>query len=75
MWVGTAFEMGFAKVRGILMFGDSDVLGPYNECVPVGHSPQRYADGLLIEEFGLQDNLMLCSAAPIIGTPRASRPP
>ena len=59
MDVGTAFEMGFAKARGMPVFGYSDVFGPYNERVPTGHSPQRDVDGLLIEDFGLQDNLMV----------------
>jgi nucleoside 2-deoxyribosyltransferase len=74
MDVGTAFEMGFAKARGMAVFSYSDVLGPYNGRVPVGSFddvgsfdggllardvPARDADGLLIEEFGLQDNLMV----------------
>ena len=57
--VGTAFEMGFAKARGMPIFAYSDVLGPYNDRVSTGHSPQWDVDGLLIEEFGLQDNLMV----------------
>ena len=63
MDVGTAFEMGFATARGMPIFGYSNVLGPYNERV---HADSSYADprprdidGLLIEEFGLQDNLMV----------------
>ena len=63
MDVGTAFEMGFAKVRGIPVIGYSDVRRPYNERVATGTSdegsPLRDVDGLLIEEFGLQDNLMV----------------
>ncbi|MCH8148005.1 MAG: nucleoside 2-deoxyribosyltransferase, partial [Planctomycetes bacterium] len=63
MDVGTAFEMGFAKVRGIPVIGYSDVRRPYNERVATGTSdegsPSRDVDGLLIEEFGLQDNLMV----------------
>jgi nucleoside 2-deoxyribosyltransferase len=63
MDVGTAFEMGFAKARGMAVFSYSDVLGPYNGRVPAGQSdptlPPRDRDGLLIEEFGLQDNLMV----------------
>ncbi len=63
MDVGTAFEMGFAKARGMPIFGYSIALGPYNERVPTGPSNgdarSRDIDGLLIEEFGLQDNLMV----------------
>ncbi len=63
MDVGTAFEMGFAKARGMPIFGYSNALGPYNERVPTGPSngdPRpRDIDGLLIEDFGLQDNLMV----------------
>ncbi len=63
MDVGTAFEMGFAKARGMAVFSYSDILGPYNGRVPIGSFddglPARDADDLLIEEFGLQDNLMV----------------
>ena len=63
MDVGTAFETGFAKARGLAVFSYSDVLGPYNGRVPVGRPdgdlPPRDAKGLLIEAFGLQDNLMV----------------
>ncbi len=63
MDVGTAFEMGFATARGMPIFGYSNALGPYNERVPTGPSNgdarPRDIDGLLIEEFGLQDNLMV----------------
>ena len=63
MDVGTAFEMGFAKARRMPIFGYSNALGPYNERVPTGPSngdPRpRDIDGLLIEDFGLQDNLMV----------------
>ena len=60
---GTAFEMGFAKALGMAVFSYGDGLGPYNGRVPVGSFddglPARDVDGLLIEEFGLQDNLMV----------------
>lgn len=63
MDVGTAFEMGFAKALGMAVFSYGDGLGPYNGRVPVGSFddglPARDVDGLLIEEFGLQDNLMV----------------
>ncbi len=63
MDVGTAFEMGFATARGTPIFGYSNALGPYNARVPTGPSngdPRpRDIDGLLIEDFGLQDNLMV----------------
>ena len=63
MDVGTAFEMGFTKARGLAVFSYSDVLGPYNGWVPVGRPggdlPPRDAKGLLIEAFGLQDDLMV----------------
>lgn len=66
MDVGTAFEMGFATARGTPIFGYSNALGPYNARVPTGPSngdPRpRDIDGLLIEEFGLQDNLMVACA-------------
>ena len=63
MDVGTAFEMGLAKAREMPVFGYNDVLGPYNERVPTGPSDgdsrPRDVDGLHIEDFGLQDNLMV----------------
>ncbi len=63
MDVGTAFEMGFAKAREMPVFSYSDVLGPYNGRVitgPMDRDPRPCdVDGLLIEEFGLQDNLMV----------------
>ena len=64
MDVGTAFEMGYAVARGLPVFGYSDLLGAYHARVsprpaPTEDSRLRDADGLLIEPFGLQDNLMV----------------
>ncbi len=64
MDVGTAFEMGYAAARGLPVFGYSDVLGAYHDRVspsPAMTEDSRLcdADGLLIEPFGLQDNLMV----------------
>ena len=64
MDVGTAFEMCYVAARGLPVFGYSEVLGAYYDRVSPGrvttkNSQQRDADGLLIEPFGLQDNLMV----------------
>lgn len=64
MDVGTAFEMGFAAARGLPVFGYSEVLIAYHDRVSPSpalaeDSQLRDADGLLIEPFGLQDNLMV----------------
>jgi nucleoside 2-deoxyribosyltransferase len=63
MDVGSAFEMGYAKARGMAVFSYSEIVGPYNGRMPVGRSdgdrPRHDAEGLLIEAFGLQDNLMV----------------
>ena len=64
MDVGTAFEMGYAAARGLPVFGYSDVLSAYHDRVSPGSvttegSQLCDADGLLIEPFGLQDNLMV----------------
>ncbi len=64
MDVGTAFEMGYVAARGLPVFGYSEVLGAYHDRVSPGPATTEDsrlcdADGLLIEPFGLQDNLMV----------------
>lgn len=71
---GTAFEVGFAAALGkdIWAYRDHDV--PLLRHVPSTSTPagQVCERGYLVEDFGLQVNLMLaCSARIITGGPRA----
>lgn len=64
---GTAFELGFARALGLKLFGYSTVGRPFLDRTLAwagGTARQaaedwRDADGMLIESFGLHDNLML----------------
>ena len=59
---GTAWEIGYAIARGLPVFAYSHDLRPYAERVgPAGHGPRGPidADGLLVEDFGLVENLMI----------------
>lgn len=62
---GTAFEQGYLFARGKPVFGYTADARPYCQRVPpisTASGPRRDADGLLIEDFGLFDNLMLARA-------------
>lgn len=50
MDVGTAFEMGYMYARGGRVFGYTNVTGDY--------STRVHHDGMMVEAFGLADNLM-----------------
>ncbi|MGH9887005.1 MAG: nucleoside 2-deoxyribosyltransferase, partial [bacterium] len=65
MDVGTAVEIGFLHARGKRVFGYTND--------PRDYARRVSADGLLIEAFGLCDNLMIEGAIP--GVVRASRLP
>ena len=59
---GTAWEIGYAIARGLPVFAYSRDLRPYAERVgPAGRGPRGPvdADGLLVEDFGLVENLMI----------------
>ena len=59
---GTAWEIGYAIARGLPVFAYSNDLRPYAERVgPTGQGPRGPidADGLLVEDFGLVENLMI----------------
>lgn len=59
---GTAWEIGYAVARGLLVFAYSHDLRPYADRVgPTGRGPRGPidADGLLVEDFGLVENLMI----------------
>ena len=79
---GTAFEMGYMRGLGKPVFayydakpfyGVSESAGLYADKVAqhVGHDPDNPAvdvDGLLIEDFGMADNLMMIGALDDAGT-------
>ena len=59
---GTAWEIGYAIARGLPVFAYSHDRRAYAERVgPTGHGPRGPvdADGLLVEDFGLVENLMI----------------
>ena len=64
--VGTVYEIGFARALGLKLFGYATVTTPFLErTVAVTGAHQRPdgswldGDGLLVEQFGLFDNLMI----------------
>ena len=66
---GTAFEVGYAVARGLPVFAYSDDLRAYAERVgPQGQGPNGPvdADGLLVEDFGLVENLMIAESVALI---------
>jgi nucleoside 2-deoxyribosyltransferase len=70
MDTGTAFEMGFAKALGKLVLGYTFYKKTYLEKVSLLYETQkdksggiRDDSGLLIEDFGMFDNLMMVSSA------------
>ncbi len=62
---GTAWEIGYAIARNLPVFAYSHDRRPYAERVgPVGHAPRGPVDaeGLLVEDFGLVENLMIAES-------------
>lgn len=64
---GTAFEIGYARARGMPVFGYTAAAGTYLERarragLAQDAGPPRDLDGLSIEDFDLADNLMLACA-------------
>ncbi|HEX2942888.1 MAG TPA: nucleoside 2-deoxyribosyltransferase [Rhodopila sp.] len=75
--VGTAYEVGFARGLGLPVFGYGTVAAPFLERTVdflAGQGQQATdgtwwdADGLLVEQFGLSDNLMIEAAIVASGT-------
>ena len=73
---GTAWEIGYAIARGLPVFTYSHDRRPYAERVgPAGQGPRGPidADGLLVEDFGLVENLMITeSVVAVDGTAEAA---
>ncbi|MCW8914582.1 MAG: nucleoside 2-deoxyribosyltransferase [Magnetovibrio sp.] len=74
MDTGTAFEMGYAKAQGKVVVGYSENPALYLDRVKSGFSTQvdeagelRDGDGLVVEDFGLTDNLMMVCGAEFVG--------
>ncbi|MEZ5865800.1 MAG: nucleoside 2-deoxyribosyltransferase [Geminicoccaceae bacterium] len=66
---GTAWEIGYAIARGLPVFAWSVDLRAYAERVGPGRPGPRGpvdADGLLIEDFGLVENLMIAESVRAI---------
>jgi nucleoside 2-deoxyribosyltransferase len=66
--VGTAYEVGFARALGLPVFGYATVAAPFLDRTLAALGPDATADehgawwdadGLLVEQFGLFDNLMI----------------
>jgi nucleoside 2-deoxyribosyltransferase len=69
--VGTVYELGFARALGLKLFGYATVSEPFlsrtlrmlggedGRVDGQGDAPYRDADGLLVEQFELFDNLMI----------------
>jgi nucleoside 2-deoxyribosyltransferase len=72
---GTVYEIGFARGLGRKVFGYSNVATPYTARVLAALVPPatpegadwRDADGMLVEAFGLHDNLMIDNAVLAAG--------
>jgi nucleoside 2-deoxyribosyltransferase len=80
---GTVYELGYMAGRGALLLGYSNDIAPYIERVARSEPIETRdgmligADGLVVEDFGLPDNLMLIHALELHGAPLVSprRPP
>ena len=60
--VGTVFEVGFARALGLPVFAWSNDCRPFAERTRAflgGGVGERDAEGLLVEDFALADNLMI----------------
>ncbi len=72
---GTAWEIGYAVARGLPVFAYSHDRRSYAERVgPTGHGPRGPvdADGLLIEDFGLVENLMITESVVAVDATAAA---
>ena len=72
---GTAYEVGYMRAMGKLAFLYSNAPGAYADRVASAHDAAgRLADGqgLLVEDFGLTENLMLACAAEAVFLPDAA---
>jgi nucleoside 2-deoxyribosyltransferase len=72
---GTAWEIGYATARGLPVFAYTHDLRPYLDRVgPAGKGRRGPvdADGLLIEDFGLVENLMITESVVGIDADAAS---
>lgn len=68
---GTAWEIGYAVARGLPVFAYSHDLRAYSDRVgPAAQGPRGPvdADGLLVEDFGLVENLMITESVAAIDT-------
>lgn len=74
--VGTAYEMGFGRALGLIVLAYSNVSQSFTErtmrslkvpAVRAADNRLRDADGMLIEEWGIADNLMLESGIAASG--------
>lgn len=67
--VGTVFEIGFMRALGRPVFGWSNDAGDFaaRTRAATGASGERDAAGMLIEDFGLADNLMIEGAIDASG--------
>jgi nucleoside 2-deoxyribosyltransferase len=66
---GTAWEIGYAIARNLPVFAYSHDRRAYAERVgPTGHGPRGPvdADGLLVEDFGLVENLMITESVAAV---------
>jgi len=79
---GTVYELGYMAGRGKLLFAYSNDPAAYPERVARAHKVTKPSggqlidrDGLIVEDFGLPDNLMMIHALDLHGaavvTPRA----
>ena len=67
--VGTVFEIGFMRALGRPVFGYATTARPFTErtldwmgaSAGPENGPERDAEGLLVERFGLFDNLMIAA--------------
>ena len=63
--VGTVYEVGFARALGLIVFAYANTATPFLERTLASTAARetdgvwRDADGLLLEQFGLFDNLMI----------------
>ncbi len=78
MDTGTAFEMGFMDALGKPVFGYTSDPRAYGDRVPAAgrHTDGQPldADGMLVEDFGLGDNLMMVGAVARMALPVAAVP-
>ena len=69
MDAGTAYEVGYMRARGKPAFAYCNIPGDYAGRVAKGDDGGIDEQGLLIEDFGLPENLMLAGAANAFDSP------